>query len=44
MLDMLGDAPVDAFQIRRWTSRDVMMSRVREYILSGWPKVLDLEL
>ncbi len=44
MLDVLGNAPVDAFQIRRWTSRDVMMSRVREYILSGWPKVLDLEL
>ncbi len=43
MLDVLGDAPVDAFQIRRWTSRDVMMSRVREYILSGWPKVLDPE-
>ncbi|RXN15994.1 putative protein K02A2.6-like protein [Labeo rohita] len=44
MLDVLGDAPVNTPQIRRWTSRDVMMSRVREYILSGWPKLLEPEL
>ncbi|KAI2645750.1 Complex I intermediate-associated protein 30, mitochondrial [Labeo rohita] len=29
MLDVLGDAPVDMPQIRRWTSRDVVMSRVQ---------------
>lgn len=43
MLDILGDAPVDTPLIRRWTSRDVMMSRVREYIQSGWPQVLESE-
>lgn len=44
MLDQVDDIPINVAQVRKWTSKDVILSRVYSYILSGWPLVQDSEL
>jgi hypothetical protein len=44
MIDVLDDAPVNTAQIRQWTSKDVMLSQVHEFILKGWPTVTEPQI
>lgn len=37
-----NDVPlVKAEQVRKWTDKDAVLARVREFVLKGWPKRLD---
>lgn len=38
MLDHLDAPPITDRQVERWTSRDPILARVREYVGRGWPK------
>lgn len=38
LLDQLDTPLVTAKQVKAWTDRDPVLSRVREYILRGWPE------
>lgn len=44
MLDHMDDVPLNVSQVRKWTSKDAILSQVYSYILSGWPEVKDPEL
>ena len=37
MIDVMDDAPVNLEQVRQWTAKDVTLSRVHQYVLTGWP-------
>ena len=41
VLDRLSATPVSVSQIRTWTSRDPLLSRVRDFIQQGWPQSVD---
>ena len=41
LLDALNSSPVTVKKIRLWTDRDPLLSRVREYVSSGWHSVED---
>ncbi|KAI2648573.1 hypothetical protein H4Q32_018706 [Labeo rohita] len=41
MMDLMDDSPVIAVQIRRWTSHDITLSKVHEYMLKGWPEEVE---
>ena len=41
LLDCLQASPVSFAQIRRWTARDPVMSRVLQYVLQGWPATVE---
>lgn len=41
MMDLLDESLVNANQIKSWTAKDVILSRVHEYILRGWPADID---
>ncbi|KAG1937540.1 retrotransposable element [Pimephales promelas] len=41
MMDLMDDSPVSAAQIRKWTSHDITLSVVHEYILKGWPEKVE---
>ncbi len=43
MLDQLRDMPVTTDQIRRWTHRDPTLSRVLQFVQSGWPTRVEEE-
>ena len=40
MLENMDDAPLDLSQVKKWTVRDVTLSQVHNYLLSGWPHTL----
>lgn len=45
MLEATVSDPATAQQLRRWTERDALLSRVRQYVLQGWPEKLpDVDL
>ena len=44
LAEHLADSPVTANDIRRWTQRDKILSRVLQYVLQGWPSEGDVEL
>ena len=35
---MLDDSPITSGDIRNWTQRDPVLSRVQRYVLTGWPE------
>ena len=37
LLEFLNSSPVTADQIRKWTTRDPTLSRVYQFVQSGWP-------
>ena len=37
----MDESPVSVAQIRSWTRRDSVLSRILQYIMSGWPDSLD---
>ena len=41
LLDQIAESPISVNQIRSWTRRDPVLSKVHKYILSGWPNHLD---
>uniref|UniRef100_A0A8C8DZH6 Gypsy retrotransposon integrase-like protein 1 n=1 Tax=Oryzias sinensis TaxID=183150 RepID=A0A8C8DZH6_9TELE len=43
-MDVLDDTLLDTRQIKQWTSTDVLLSQVHEYILKGWPAKPDARL
>ncbi|XP_041863718.1 uncharacterized protein K02A2.6-like [Melanotaenia boesemani] len=44
MMDMLDESLVQAEQVKSWTARDVVLSKVHEYVLSGWPVEVESDL
>ena len=41
MIEKLDEAPISAKQMANWTQRDVVLSRVLQFIMLGWPKEAD---
>ena len=41
LMEQLESTPVTAKQIKDWTSQDPVLSRVRRYILNGWPLTIE---
>ena len=41
VLEQLSESPITVFQIRSWTRKDPILSRVVRYTLSGWPSTLN---
>ena len=41
LLDCLQVSPVSFDQVRRWTARDPVMSKVLRYVLQGWPATVE---
>ena len=44
LVEHLLDAPVKAHEIRIWTRRDPLLSRVKQFIQSGWPATVESQL
>lgn len=42
-LEKLSQTPVKAAQVKQWTERDPVLSKVKTYLLQGWPSVVDSE-
>ena len=40
LMDHLATTCVDANDIQKWTDKDVVLSQVRRYVMSGWPDSL----
>ena len=38
LIQMLDDSPITSGDIRNWTQRDPVLSRVQIYVLTGWPE------
>ncbi len=43
MLESVAGSLTTAEQIKHWTSKDPVLSRVREYVLKGWPDHSDTQ-
>ncbi len=43
MLESIAGSLMTAEQIKHWTSKDPVLSRVREYVLKGWPDHSDTQ-
>ena len=41
LLDQLSESPISVDQIRTWTRRDPRLSRIFQFVLSGWPSTVD---
>lgn len=41
LMQQLETAPINADQIRGWTAKDPVLSKVKSYILRGWPSQLE---
>ena len=41
LLEQIAESPISVDQIRTWTRRDPVFSRVHQFIMSGWPSQLD---
>ena len=41
LFETLECSPITATQIKAWTARDTMLSRVAEQVLSGWSSTAD---
>lgn len=44
MLDVMDDAPVKKERVKKWTAKDVTLSRVHHYVLTGWSSTVELQL
>ena len=36
LLEQLQSSPITAGQIKKWINQDLVLSRVRNYVLQGW--------
>ncbi|XP_026054203.1 uncharacterized protein K02A2.6-like [Carassius auratus] len=41
MMDLMDGSPVSAAQVRKWTSHDITLAMVHEYLLKGWPEKVE---
>ena len=41
MLDGMDDAPVATEQVKHWPAKDATVSHVQEYVLKGWPSIVE---
>ena len=41
LLQQMSESPISVSQIHTWTRRDPILSRVLQFVLSGWPAELD---
>ncbi len=41
LMELLEQSPVSAKQIKEWTSRDPILSSVRDFVIRGWRKTVD---
>lgn len=39
-LEKLSETPVKAAQVKQWTERDPVLSKVKTFLLQGWPSVV----
>ena len=44
LMDMLHSLPVTSVEIKNWTDRDPILSKVRKMVLSGWQNTTDEDL
>jgi hypothetical protein len=44
LMDTLHSTPIDSQQIRRWTDRDPVMSKVRRLVQTGWKQTSTVEM
>ncbi|XP_056136247.1 uncharacterized protein K02A2.6-like [Lampris incognitus] len=44
MMDLLDDTLLDTNRIKRWTAKDVTLSRAHEYVWKGWPAETETHL
>ncbi len=42
LMDTLNSSPIDSRQIRSWTDRDPVMSKVRRLVQTGWEHTSDI--
>ena len=42
-LSVVNDTPITATKIAQWTARDPVLSKVLNFVLQGWPSVVDEE-
>ena len=43
LLETINTSPVDATQVKLWTTRDPVLSQVLQFVLHGWPMAVDEE-
>ena len=41
LMEQLNQSPITAANVRTWTNTDPLMSRVCQFVLSGWPSSID---
>ena len=37
-MEYLDTSPVTSAQIRKWTNKDTVLAKVKQWVLSGWPE------
>ena len=42
-LSIVNDTPITATKIAQWTAQDPVLSKVLNFVLQGWPPVVDEE-
>ena len=40
-MEDLNASPVNAVKIKQWTARDPVLSRIKQFVLQGWPSVVE---
>ncbi|KAL9982685.1 hypothetical protein ACROYT_G004758 [Oculina patagonica] len=43
LLETINTSPVDATKVKLWTARDPVLSQVLQFVLHGWPMVVEEE-
>ena len=43
LLETINASPVDATEVKLWTTRDPVLSQVLQFVLHGWPMAVDEE-
>ena len=41
LIDHLAEAPITAAQLKAWTAKDPLLTKVLHFIRNGWPNSVD---
>ena len=41
VMENINASPVDALKVKQWTARDPILSQVMQFVLQGWPPVVE---
>ena len=41
LIENINASPVDALKVKQWTARDPVLSQVMQFVLQGWPPVVE---